>query len=245
MKTSRYIALAAAAALLPLLGGCQTASDSKSIEGNVRVNKGAYSGSGSPITNDIKSILIAGGLDLANPSAPTSNTAKAEIAKSQAPASTESLVAALSDKTAGSTVTSVAAAQTPEVPAPARTASLAKPSRSEPKPSSALALAEESTPKEKQVKTVFETRLDVDDQPLKELASINGTDSPVVSDGAFSVAYPLPESMTPPTQAKNDKVDKPAEAKPLPTATVAKSARPPQVATNDDVSQKKSRIRRF
>jgi hypothetical protein len=245
MNTSRYIALAAAAALLPLLAGCQTATDSKSIEGNVRVNKGAYNGSGSPITSDIKSILMAGGLDLANPSAPTSSTAKAEIAKSQAPASTESLVAALSEKPVNNTVNSVAAAQTPEATAPVRTASVAKPSKSDAKPSTVLALAEESTPKEKQVKTVFETRLDVDDQPLKELASINGTDSPVVSDGAFSVAYPLPDTMAPPTKTTNEKAEKPAEAKPMSTTTVAKSARPPQVATNDDVSQKKSRIRRF
>jgi hypothetical protein len=241
MKTSRYIALAAAAALTPLIAGCQTATDSKSIEGNVRVNKGAYNGSGSPITNDIKSILMAGGLDLANPSAPTSNTAKAEIAKSRAPAATESLVAALSDKPAPNTVSSVAAAQTPQAPAPVRTASVAKPSKPEPKSSTALALVDEPRSQEKQVKTIFETRLDIDEQPMKELASINGADA----SGAFSVAYPLPDSMAQPTQQKNDKAEQTAPSKPLPTATVVKSSRPPQVATNDDVSQKKSRIRRF
>lgn len=233
MKTSRYIALATAAALTSMLAGCQTTNDAKSVESNVRVNKGAFAGNGSPIPNDIKSILMAGGLDVANPSAPTSATAKSEIAKSQAHASTETLVAALSDKP---TINSVAAAQTPKVAA-VREPPATRTDKNDPKSSTALALAEVATPREKQIKTVFETRLEVDHQPVTELASINGTGSPVVSDDAFSVAYPLPDSMKPTVAATETKA---AGSKP-----VAKASRPPQVATNDDVSQKKSRVRRF
>lgn len=238
MKTSRYVALAAAAALMPLLAGCQTATDQKSIESNVRVNKGAYNGSGSPIAGDIKSILMAGGLDTANPSAPTSSTSRSEIAKSQAQSSTETLVAALSDSTAV-TATTVAAAQAPAPAVETRRASPARPSRSEPKTSTELALAEPTPAREKKVATIFETRIDVDRHPVKELPSINATDSPVVSDTAFSVAYPLPDSMA------SAKSDTSPVAKAMPTAPVEKAARPPQVATTDDVSQKKARIRRF
>lgn len=241
MKTGRHVVLAATAALLPLLAGCQTASDSKTIEGNVRVNKGAYTGTASPITNDIKSILMAGGLDLANPSAPTAATGKEEITKSQASAaSTESLIAALSD--GRSSTTTISTAQTPaSTSSPARTASAAKPARTEQRPSTVLALAEESSPEEKKVRTVFETKLEVDSKPTKELAAINATDSPVVSDDAFSVAYPLPDSMT---EQKREQAAKPTGDLPLSTAAVAKSSRQSQVATSD-LSQKTGRVRRF
>lgn len=237
MKTGRHVVLAATAALLPLLAGCQTASDSKTIEGNVRVNKGAYTGTASPITNDIKSILMAGGLDLANPSAPTAATGKEEIAKSQVSASsTESLVAALSD--GRSSTTTVSAAQTPgSISSPVRTASATKPARTEQKSSTVVALVEESSPEEKKARTVFETKLEIDRKPTQELAAINATDSPVVSDGAFSVAYPLPDSMAEPKKKATGDL-------PLSTADVAKSSRQAQVATSD-LSQKKARVRRF
>lgn len=259
MTSVRWIGIALALSAATVLTGCQTAKDSASIESRIRINKGAYEGEASPLGGDIKSILMAGGLDITNPSSPTGSTSKAEIGRSMA-SSTETLVAALSD---GQTRTA-SAAQTmkPETSATIMAQSLAASSKQDSAPPKALALVEDKSSKRRQrpsappeKKTVYEVRIEHDKDPLVELASINATGSRIMNDYAFD---PLPPASV--VQVNKAEVSKPepkkvdkaniTESKPLPTASIDKTPRETKVATvvpaqKSEVLEKKSRVRRF
>lgn len=248
MTSIRWIGIALALSATTLLTGCQTAQDTASAESRIRINKGAYQGEASPLGGDIKSILMAGGLDITNPSSPTGNTSKAEIGKTMA-SSTETLVAALSDVP----TRSASAAQTmkPDTKSPASIMVESFDSASKPnaQPSKALALVEEkrSKPKpvEREKKVVYEIQIEHQKDPLVELASINATDSKVFNDYAFD---PVPETSI-------VHLDKPQVAgikqeAPLPTTKVEKRPRDANVAIaaptqKSEVLEKKSRVRRF
>lgn len=224
MNPCRSIAAALALLSVTALAGCQSTGGNSTAENRIRMNSGAFAGNSSALGGDIKSILMAGGLDVANPSAPTGDTNRSEIAKSSATSyDTAAMVAALSNTT---TRTS-SAAQT------------VKPAVSNPvagsadQPSAALAMVAEAKPKPTPIKKVIlDTKIEGDKAPVIELASINM--SPADNGEAFD---PIPAAVE----------VKPAVAS-LPDTKVAKGARTsssgsdPQAAS---ASVKTSRVRRF
>lgn len=208
MNPTRSIAVALALSSLIALGGCQTAGTTKTADNRIRVNSGSYEGDGTSLGGDIKSILMAGGLDVANPMAPTQDTTRSEIAKARPAAiDTEAMVAALSE----STTRTSSAAQTlkPQTVEP-RSASSS--------PAVALALVEEPAPAPRR-KTVLETRIEKEPIQTIELASIN-----MSSDEAFA---PLPEPVATLTAATAEPVAKKTVRPPAskPAVEVAKTSR--------------------
>ena len=177
MRTARYVALLALLSSAVVVSGCQTSSGSKEAQNRIRVTNGAYKSSDGGISGDIQSILMAGGLDVNDPSSSSRSAGAARTSPADAqavpaiPQSTQTLVAALS----GGTTTTAAA----QIPAPA-----AAPSASGPAP--ALAMVEPPKPSRKKV--VFETRIEKEKPAVVELASINATGSSTMDD-AFD---PLP-----------------------------------------------------
>jgi hypothetical protein len=223
MNPCRSFAVALALLSVTALAGCQSAGSGSTAENRIRMNSGAFTGTSSALGGDIKSILMAGGLDVANPSAPTGATSRSEIAKTSATSyDTAAMVAALSDTT---TRTS-SAAQTVK---PAISNSVAD---SADHPSAALAMVAEAKPKPTPIrKVVLDTKVEGDKAPVIELASINM--SPGDSGEAFD---PVPV----------------AEAKPaivaLPETKVAKGSRsaiPEATSETASAPGKTSRVRRF
>jgi hypothetical protein len=168
---------------------------------------------------------MAGGLDVANPSAPTGDTSRSEIAKASATSyDTAAMVAALSNTT---TRTS-SAAQT------------VKPAVSNPvadsvdQPSAALAMVAEAKPKPSPIKkVVLDTKIEPEKAQVIELASINMT--PADNGEAFD---PIPVA----------EKEKPSVAAALPETKVSKGGRtssPESVSEATPASVKTSRVRRF
>ena len=176
MNRRRSIAVALSLVSAAALSGCQTAGPKDTADNRIRVNSGAYHGDASALGGDIKSILMAGGLDVANPMAPTGDTNRSEIAKASPPEyNTDAMVAALSE----STTRSASAAQTLK---PERLNPVVQPTS---KPATALALvAEPKSARQKSV--ILDTTIEDDTSPRIELASINMSSS---GDDAFD---PLP-----------------------------------------------------
>jgi hypothetical protein len=222
MNPCKSIAVALALLSATTLAGCQSAGNDKTAENRIRVNSGAFIGNSSALGGDIKSILMAGGLDVANPSAPTEDTNRSEIAKSKSASyDTAAMVAALSNTT--TRTSSAAQTAKPDASIPAADAATRSPS--------ALAMVAEAKPKPApQKKVVLETRIEAEKAPVIELASINM--SPSEGGEAFD---PLPPV---------------ADAKPdvLPAAKVAKGSRSNATAVTPEASTasaKTSRVRRF
>ena len=217
MNRNRSIAVALAIISAAVLSGCQTAGTNETADNRIRVNSGAYRGDASALGGDIKSILMAGGLDVANPMAPTGDTNRSEIAKASPPEyNTDAMVAALSE----STTRSASAAQTvrPEQSNPA-----AQPAS---KPATALALVAEAKPA-RQKRVVLDTKIDDDTAPRIELASINMGSH---SDDAFD-PLPIEENKTKPV---------------VETAAAAiEKVSPPLLTTSTSASTKTTRVRRF
>lgn len=219
MNPSRSIALALALLSATVLAGCQTSGGAKTAENRIRVNSGAFHGESSVLGGDIKSILMAGGLDVANPSAPTNDTNRSEIAKSNAGNyDTAAMVAALSETT---TRTS-SAAQTMK---PVTSDAVADAAR----PSAALAMVAEAKPKPRR-KVIMETTVVKESAPVIELASINM--SPSDSGEAFDPIPVVEEAKSVPA------------ATALPEAEAGKGARS-AVSEAASAPGKTSRIRRF
>jgi hypothetical protein len=85
-----------------LVSSCTT-TGSAINESNIKEHSTSYQAKGtSAVSNDIKTILMAGGLDASNPSSPTSTTKTAELQKipSKDQKEVEALVASLSGKPA-------------------------------------------------------------------------------------------------------------------------------------------------
>ncbi len=224
MNPCRSIAAALALLSVTALAGCQSTGSNSTAENRIRMNNGAYAGNSSSLGGDIKSILMAGGLDVANPSAPTGDTSRSEIAKTSSTSyDTAAMVAALSNTT---TRTS-SAAQTvkPAVSNPVADA--------DDQPSAALAMVSEVKPKPTPIrKVVLDTKIEENKAPAIELASINM--SPADSGEAFD---PIPSA---------EEV-KPVVAS-LPDSTVSKGARTSSseaVSEASSPSVKTSRVRRF
>ncbi|NTF17452.1 hypothetical protein G6L37_03395 [Agrobacterium rubi] len=220
MNPSRSIAVALALVSAGMLCGCQTASTTQTAENRVRMNSGAYKGESSALGGDIKTILMAGGLDVANPMAPTGDTNRSEIAKSRPPEyNTDTMVAALSD----TTTRTASAAQTAKPSSATVIASVSQPE----KPVTALAMVAVPRPAP-QKKILLETRIEDDKVAPIELASVNMSSS---SDDAFD---PIPEQKSTPV------------ATTAPVAVAAKESTPDPVATSPtSASAKTSRVRRF
>jgi hypothetical protein len=223
MNPWRYIAATLALVSAVALAGCQSTGSTKTAENRITVNSGAYVGKSSALGGDIKSILMAGGLDVTNPSAPTNDTTKSEIAKSATSYNTDAMIAALSD----TTTRTASAAQT------LKPTTVDPVSESLAAPTVALAMVAEPKPKPKLAPTpvrqvVEETRIEVEKVQTIELASINLT--PADDSEAFD---PLPP-----------KVEKPTTVAALPETKVAKSSRPASV-DGTSASGKTSRVRRF
>lgn len=224
MNPCRSIAAALALLSVTALTGCQSTGGSTTAENRIRMNSGAFTGNSSALGGDIKSILMAGGLDVANPSAPTGDTSRSEVAKSSATSyDADAMVAALSNTT---TRTS-SAAQTVKPPVPRPMADTAD--------HAAVALAMVSEAKSKPApikKTVLDTKVEDDKAPVIELASINM--SPADNGEAFD-PIPATEEVKPANSALLDsKVAKGARTSPPETVSEAVS---PSVKT--------SRVRRF
>lgn len=175
MKSVRSMAVLALMLSAAALSGCQT-SGAKNEQNRIRVTNGSFQGADGAISGDIQSILMAGGLDVSNPSSASASKAAAPQSVPGIPPSTQSLVAALSAADSGTK--SMSAAQTPAQPAP-----------------SALAMVEE--PKPKRRKVVFETRIEEERPETVELASINATGSSSMEDDAFDPLPPSPQTRKP------------------------------------------------
>lgn len=223
MNPCRSIAAALAMLSVTALAGCQSTSSS-TVENRIRINSGAFTGNSSALGGDIKSILMAGGLDVANPSAPTGDTSRSEVVKSSATTyDTDAMVAALSNTT---TRTS-SAAQTVKPPVSSPVTDTAD------HPSAALAMVAEAKSKPAPIKKiVLDTKLDDDKAPVIELASINM--SPADNGEAFD-PIPAAEELKPVAAA-------------LPGSNVEKGTRtssPEAVSEAASPSVKTARVRRF
>lgn len=218
MNPSRSIAIALALVSSAILTGCQTTGTTQTAENRIRVSSGAYQGDGPALGGDIKSILMAGGLDVSNPMAPTGDTNRSEIAKTKPPEyNTDAMIAALSN----TTTRTASAAQTLK---PTRLNPVEVPSA---KPSTALALVAERKPAPRKT-VVLDTKIEEPKVKPIELASINMSTSS--GDDAFD---PIP------VEEKKAKVVTEAPA------VVVERAAPPVLATSASASTKTSRIRRF
>jgi hypothetical protein len=212
------VALALASAVF--LTGCQTGAGTKTTENRIRVTNGAYQGDSTALGGDIRSILMAGGLDVSNPMAPTSDTNRAEIAKTPPPEyNTEAMVAALSE----TTTRTASAAQTMK---PVKANPVAEPAV---KPSTALALVSEPKPAPRR-QVVMETRVEMEKPQTIELASINMSSSS--GDDAFD-PIPVPTKEAAPAAVA------------APVASVAAAAVPSPPVSDTAASTKTSRVRRF
>jgi hypothetical protein len=165
---------------------------------------------------------MAGGLDAANPSAPTGDTSKSELAKPAAVASdTKAIVAALSDSNSA----------VPALPPTVKLAASPEPSvETTSRTSAALAMVE--PPKQKpapQKKIILDTKVEMDASPVIELASINMSRSD--GDDAFD-PLPAPEEKKPVLSA-------------LPVAKPSKGDRQPATRATESANNKTSRVRRF
>lgn len=208
MNRSRSIAIALALVSVGILTGCQTAGTSQTADNRIRVNSGAYQGDGSALGGDIKNILMAGGLDVANPMSPTVDTNRSEIARTRVPEyNTDAMVAALSD----SKTRTASAAQTIKPDRPVTDAAPAS------KPSTALSLVADAKPAPRR-KVVVDTRIEDEKAALIELASINMSAS---SDDAFD---PIP-------------TDKPKTEVALETLAAKKSSQPDSAASSTKTSR--------